>query len=306
VLLGLLIYQAHLHRSTPRLSWDVFGLLLLLIMGIFFYYRCTRQTLTIRQLTAQHTRLLAQTAQLAHTNAELQRQQAALEEFTYMASHDLQEPLRKLVAFSRHLRQDLGANIPLRAAQDVDFIVDAASRMHTLVQDLGTLSRLGATALPWDWVPLQACVDQALAGLALRVQETQACIRCAPLPMVWGNQTLLTQLYQNLLDNACKFTGNARPQIRVTARQWDRQWVLGVQDWGIGIKAEDLPRLFTPFTRLHSRGEYPGAGLGLAICRKVVAVHGGRLWVESPPEGGTHFQFTLAPYPVTPGGTICE
>jgi signal transduction histidine kinase len=248
----------------------------------------------VEQLTAAQQRLVAYSVELEKANTDLRRHNMELDEFNYVASHDLQEPLRKLIAFSDHLRIDLGASLPARAAQDMTFIVDAARRMQALIQDLLALSRAGRMAMKYDWVGLDTCVNRALEMLQVRLQETQAMITQDPLPVVWGDMTLLTQLYQNLIDNALKFVTTARPVIRLTAEQRAQQWIFGVQDHGIGIKPEYAEQIFTPFKRLHSRAEYQGTGIGLAICRKAIERHRGTIWVESQPGQGAHFKFTLA------------
>ncbi|MBW7906370.1 MAG: PAS domain S-box protein [Phycisphaerae bacterium] len=229
-------------------------------------------------------------------NQELGRRNEELDEFTYVASHDLQEPLRKLIAFSELLSVDAGSELPEKAAGDLRHIVAAASRMRQLIDDLLELSRTGRSDLRLQPVPLDACVDAALERLATRVEESGARIAREPLPTVRGDPTLLTQLYQNLLGNALKFVAaGTRPDVRLTARREAEhgRWVLGVIDNGIGLKPEYAERIFAPFKRLHTRAEYPGSGVGLAICRKAVERHGGRIWVESSPGRGAHFQFTL-------------
>jgi signal transduction histidine kinase len=248
----------------------------------------------VQQFTAARQSLLERSAALEKANTDLLRRNIELDEFSYVASHDLQEPLRKLITFSDHLRKDLGPTLPARAAQDVTFIVDAATRMQTLIQDLLALSRAGRIAMKYQWVWLDTCVDRVLETLAVRIQETQASITCAPLPAVWGDPTLLTQLYQNLIENALKFAAHDSPVIRITAEQHAEQWIFGVQDNGIGLKPEYAEQIFTPFKRLHSRAEYEGTGIGLAICRKAIERHGGTIWVESTPGKGAHFKFTLA------------
>lgn len=233
-------------------------------------------------------------AELKRHIAELARMNAELDEFSYVASHDLQEPLRKLMSFSDWLRRDLGDDLPERAAKDLDFIVDAAHRMQSLVQDLLALSRAGKTSMVHECVSLDDAVDRALDALAVRVQETGALIERERLPEVWGDPSLLTQLYQNLICNALKFVDGATPQVRLTAARVDGGWVFGVKDNGIGIRPQHAEHIFQPFKRLHGRGEYEGSGIGLAVCRKVVERHRGRLWVESEEGRGAHFKFVLA------------
>ena len=227
-------------------------------------------------------------------NAELHRKNAELDEFTYVASHDLQEPIRKLISFGTLLRADLGTDLPENARRDLDFITDAARRMQALVQDLLKLSRAGRAAMKHEPIPLAICAGQAMDALATRIEETHAEIQQDALPEVVGDATLLTQLYQNLISNALKFVKpGGQPVIHLTAEHTGRQWVLGVRDNGIGIRSEHAEQVFAPFKRLHGHSEYEGTGIGLAICRKTVERHGGRIWIESEPGQGSHFRFTL-------------
>jgi len=235
------------------------------------------------------------TAELEEKHRQLALKNQELDEFTYVASHDLQEPVRKLISFSKLLEQDLGGQLPPQAAKDLQFIVDAATRMRDLIQALLALSRTGRSAMQLAPVDLNTCADRALEALELRLKETGAEVVRDPLPTVVGDATLLTQLYQNLVGNALKFVAPGQPpRIRLTARQDENRWVLGVQDNGIGIAPEHAERIFRPFQRLHSRSQYEGTGIGLAICKKTVERHGGQIWVQSQPGAGSHFQFTLA------------
>jgi light-regulated signal transduction histidine kinase (bacteriophytochrome) len=255
---------------------------------------------SIRDITdvrAAQRELARQRDALESANLDLARSNAELEQFASVASHDLQEPLRKLVSFSELLREDLGGELPERAAQDLGFITDAARRMRTLVMDLLTLSRTGTTEMKVRAVSLEEIADRALDSLGLRVAETRAVITRDPLPQVAGDATLLEELYQNLLSNALKFCApGAAPRIHLSAeRGASDEWVLGVRDAGIGIDPERSAEIFRPFRRLHSADRYPGTGIGLAIARKAVDRHGGRLWLESQPGKGAHFRFTLGP-----------
>jgi light-regulated signal transduction histidine kinase (bacteriophytochrome) len=219
---------------------------------------------------------------------------AELDDFTNVASHDLQEPLRTLTAFSDLLRKDLDQSLPERAAQDLGFITDAAKRMQTLIHDLLALSRAGRVAKKREKVRLGECADRALEALAIRMKETAAQVTRDELPEVWGDSTLLTQLYQNLIGNALKFCGDQPPVIRLTAEDRDGSPVFGVKDSGIGIESKYAQQIFQPFRRLHGRAEYEGSGIGLAICRKIVERHGGKIWVDSEPGKGAHFRFTIS------------
>jgi light-regulated signal transduction histidine kinase (bacteriophytochrome) len=226
-------------------------------------------------------------------NRELVALNAELDDFNHMASHDLQEPLRTLTAFSDMLRKDLDQSLPERAAQDVGFITDAAKRMQRLIKDLLALSRTGRSAYKREKISLSDCADRALEALAMRVKETGAQIIRDKLPEVWGDSTLLTQLYQNLIGNALKFCGDQPPVIQLTAEERDGSPVFGVKDNGIGIDSKYAHQIFQPFRRLHSHAEYEGSGIGLAICRKIIERHMGKIWVESEPGKGSHFRFTI-------------
>lgn len=232
-------------------------------------------------------------AELARQMEKLKQLNDELNEFTYIASHDLQEPLRKLVIFSEWLVRDLGADLPERAAKDLTFISEAAQRMRALVQELLNLSRAGNRELKSEAVSLETIADQALEALALQVEESRAVITRDPLPEVQGDAVLLTQLYQNLISNALKYSEEFPPRIHLDAVLRDGKWLLGVRDNGIGINPEYAEQIFQPFKRLHGQGKFEGTGIGLAICRKVVERHHGRIWVESEEGKGAHFRFTL-------------
>ncbi len=242
-----------------------------------------REIETLRQLTRQ---LEATAGDLARANREL-------DEFTSIASHDLQEPLRKLVSFSELLREDAGPVLPAAAEQDLAFITDAARRMQKLVRDLLELSRAGSAALKPEPIDVGQCIERVLEGLELQVVENNARILRDPLPVVVADPTLLELLYQNLISNALKFSDGSPPLVHLTAEGRDGEWVLGVCDQGIGIRPDQTEEIFKPFRRLHPRGVYEGTGIGLAICRKAVERHGGRIWVESEDNRGTHFRFVL-------------
>jgi len=238
--------------------------------------------------------LADRTVQLERLNRELAALNAELADFTHMASHDLQEPLRTLTAFSDVLRKDLGQSLPKRAAQDLGFITDAAKRMQTLIQDLLALSWAGRVAEKREKVSLDECADRALEALAMGAKERGAQITRDNLPEVWGDSTLLTQLYQKLLGNALKFSGVQRPIIRLTVAERDGDQIFGVKDNAIGIDPKYAQQIFQPFKRLHGQATYEGSGIGLAICRKIVERHGGKIWVESEPGKGAHFRFTIS------------
>lgn len=235
-----------------------------------------------------------QSEQLRDQNKELVAANAELDDFSFVASHDLQEPLRKLISFSTLLRSDLGGDLPEQASRDLDFITEAANRMQNLVRDLLRLSRAGRGAVKIEALPLNDCVERALSALSARIEETKAVITKPSLPAAMGDATLVTQLFQNLIGNGLKFqAAGVRPHVTITVEREGDQWILGVKDNGIGLKMEFADQIFLPFKRLHGRQEYEGTGIGLAICRKAVERMGGRIWVESAPGEGAHFKFTL-------------
>lgn len=239
--------------------------------------------------------------QLEAVNLQLDEKNTDLDEFTSMASHDLQAPIRKLISFSQLLRKEMEEDLSDDAKQYLTIITDAATRMNVLIQDLLLLSRVGRAAMNQDRVSLNSCIDQVLDVLSLRIEECNAKIIRDNLPDVIGDKTMLTQLYQNLLSNALKFVEQGSPEVHFTAERDGQTWILGVRDNGIGMEMESAKEIFKPFRRLHNRTEYEGTGIGLSICKKAVDCHEGRIWVESELGQGTHFRFTLKAYSPFPG-----
>ena len=257
------------------------------VAGIVGMSRNITERKHMEEAIKSHSKLLEQ------ANADLKRRNQDLDEFTYVASHDLQEPLRKLTAFSDALREDLDLGDREAVLKDLDVLSSGAQRMQRLVQDLLALSRSGRQKMNVAATRIEHCVSGALDALEIRIRETKAEISRAKMPVVRGDASMLTQLYQNLIGNALKFCDADHPCIELTAEQSEGNWTLGVRDNGIGIKPEYAKQIFAPFKRLHGRGRYEGTGIGLAICRKIVERHGGAIWVESELGQGAHFKFTL-------------
>jgi signal transduction histidine kinase len=227
---------------------------------------------------------------------ELARSNDDLQQFAYVASHDLSEPLRKVANFCQLLERQYGPQLDDRARQYIDFAVDGAKRMQRLISDLLSLSRVGRVTEQFVPVDLGDALDLAVGNLADRLEESGARIeRLDPLPTVKGDQSLLTSLFENLVGNAVKYRReDVAPAVRISVEDADTMWSITVQDNGIGIEEEYAERIFVVFQRLHLRDRYGGTGIGLALCRKIVEFHGGRIWlapVESA-EGAT-FRFTI-------------
>ncbi len=261
-------------------------------------------TLDITEMKAAQDLLQQQQVALEAANRRLQQKVVELDEFNFVASHDLQEPLRKLVSFSELLPGDLPGDLPERAALDLTYIVDAGRRMQRLIQDLLTLSRTGRNEMRMTRVSLDQCLEEALENLALAVGEAQGIVTRTSLPEVHGDQAMLTRLFQNLVGNAVKFHHPDRPvRVQVSAVRDEEGWVLRVEDNGIGIEPRHFDQIFAPFKRLHGRGAYEGTGIGLSICRKIAERHGGRIWVESAVGEGTSF---LVHLPIQPQPTVSQ
>ena len=224
---------------------------------------------------------------------ELARSNADLEQFAYVASHDLQEPLRAVVSYLQLLERRYGGQLDERAERYIGHAVDGGRRMQTLITDLLTFSRVGRRDMAMEPVDLERLLDRAEASLRVAIEESNATVTHDPLPTVDGDTTQLTQLFQNLLGNAIKFRGEASPTVHVSAERQDGAWLISVRDNGIGIAPEYRERVFVLFQRLHGRDEYGGTGIGLAVCKKIVERRGGTLWVEDTPGGGSTFRFTI-------------
>jgi signal transduction histidine kinase len=251
----------------------------------------------LEEVRLSRVMLQEQAADLERKATELARSNDELEQFAYVASHDLQEPLRKVASFCQLLQRRYAGQLDERADQYIEFAVDGAKRMQSLISDLLSFSRVGRTGTEMVDVPLDDAVRAALDNLTRRVDETQASVDIGALPMVSGEPILLTAVFQNLIGNALKFHGEEPPVVHVKAELDDGMWTISCSDDGIGIAPEFAERIFAIFQRLHPKETYEGTGIGLALCRKIVEHHGGRIWLDTTVPSGTTFRFTLPAHP---------
>jgi signal transduction histidine kinase/CHASE3 domain sensor protein len=233
---------------------------------------------------------------LLRQSEELKRSNAELEQFAYVASHDLQEPLRMVASYMQLLAERYQGQLDVKADKFIGYAVDGARRMQSLINDLLALSRVNSRGAEFTPTECDSVLGRVLHDLNAAIRETNALVECESLPTVAADEQQLGQLFQNLLGNALKFHAAETPHIRLRAQQQQGMWLFTVQDNGIGIDPQHADKIFVLFQRLHSRQKYDGTGIGLAICKKIVERHGGRIWVESEPGKGSTFKFTL---PVT-------
>jgi len=242
--------------------------------------------------------------ELAHKTVELVRSNKELQEFAYIASHDLQEPLRMIASYTQLLARRYEGRLDAEADEFIQYAVQGAIRLQGLINDLLAYSRVGTQGKPFSPTDCSEVLRRVLANLKIAIEESGAIVRHSKLPIVMGDATQLTQLFQNLISNAIKFRDKRPPEIVIEAERVTETrispddpsrpaWRFSVSDNGIGIEPQYFNRIFIIFQRLHGREEYPGSGIGLAICKKIVERHGGCIWVESELAKGATFHFTI-------------
>jgi PAS domain S-box-containing protein len=267
---------------------------LLIISAVRDITRRKKAEEEVRELntTLEH-RVAERTSELRKSNEALRRSNEDLNQFAYAASHDLQEPLRMVSIYSQMLAKQLGSDLSPEANRSISFIVSGAERMEMLLKDLLSYSQVGSASMgPVDTVNCLAVLQEVLYNLDASIQQSAAQITWDDLPTIPMNRTRLVQLFQNLIGNAIKYRRAEPPKIHISAESQADHWRFTVSDNGIGIKPEYSQQVFGVFKRLHGR-EYPGTGIGLAICQRIVERYGGRIWVESIPGQGSSFSFTL-------------
>ena len=245
-------------------------------------------------------KVAARTGELVHTtqelearNQELQRSNAELESFAYAVSHDLQAPLRSIKMFAQLLTQEYQELLQGQPQEYIEYITSSVERMENLIHDLLAYSRAGKNEQTWLPISLEELVNTSIQNLEVSIKENQATVNVGNLPTLMVNPTEMTQVFQNLISNGIKFCGKQQPLIEIGAVSDEDNWQIFVKDNGIGIDSKYHQKIFQVFQRLHSEDDYPGTGIGLSICEKIVKHHGGKIWLESVPNQGSTFYFTL-------------
>jgi len=249
------------------------------------------------RILAELSAVQAANASLEARTEDLQRSNSELEQFAYVASHDLQEPLRKVASFCQLLQRRYAGQLDAKADEYIEHAVDGAKRMQALINDLLAFSRVGRTAQRREPVSCAVLLAQAWANLAADVRRTHATIEVGELPVVLGEASLLTAVFQNLISNALKFRADEPPRVTVSIRRDGEFWLFSFSDNGIGIEPEYAERIFVIFQRLHDKAAYPGTGIGLAMVKKIIEYHGGRIWLDTTITAGARFWFTLPALP---------
>jgi light-regulated signal transduction histidine kinase (bacteriophytochrome) len=223
----------------------------------------------------------------------LERSNKELEQFAYVASHDLQEPLRMVSSYTQLLGKRYKDKLDQDANDFINFAVDGANRMQRLINDLLEYSRVTSRGKPLEKLDLSSVLGRVIATMQFKIQDTNAMVSNEDLPFVVGDEIQISRVFQNLIDNALKFRGEEPPRIHISSKFESGKVIISVSDNGIGINEKFNDRVFTIFQRLHNREDYPGTGIGLAVCKRIIERHGGKIWLESEEGKGTTFYFTL-------------
>jgi PAS domain S-box-containing protein len=244
---------------------------------------------TFKDITAQKR----SEEELKKLSAELARSNSDLQQFAYTASHDLQEPLRVVAGFVNLLAKRYKGKFDEKADEFIEYAIEGTKRMQVLIKDLLDYSQLKTRSKSFEISDSLSALDKAVFNLRVAIEESGAIVTHDALPSIMADSSQLIRLFQNLVGNAIKFRGQETPKIHISAEQKKGEWVFSVKDNGIGIACQFADRIFLSFQRLHSREEYPGTGIGLATCKRIVERHGGRIWVDSMPGNGSTFYFTI-------------
>jgi len=303
---GVNVGQLTIGRSMAPLLWRTaeIGLFASLLGVVMFFVLRVLPLRALRRALEENGKLIEDLKQregeLAHANqglvqreAELSRSNEELQQFAYVASHDLQEPLRMITSYTTLLAKRYKGKLDKDADDFIGFAVDGAKRMQGLIQDLLSYSRVGSKGKEFAPTNCGAVLTKTLKTLELAAAEAAATITHDKLPTVMGDETQIGQLFQNLIGNGLKYRDGNAPQIHISCEQINSQWQFAVRDNGIGIDPQHAGKVFVIFQRLHTREEYAGTGIGLAVCKKIVERHGGKIWLESELGKGATFYFTL-------------
>ena len=301
----LVLRLAELKASSRRtrlviIVGEALGLFFLLVAGHLVQQEMKKLAQAEAEVRTFNAELAQRTVELAERAKELERSNMELQQFAYAASHDLQEPLRTISSFTQLLARRYQDKLDDKGREFISFAVEGCHRMHALINDLLTFSRVGSQGQPLVPLCCDAVLDRVLKGLGVAIEDSRAVITRDPLPVVLADEIQLSQLFQNLVGNAIKFRGKNVPRIHITSERSGTVWKIAVRDHGIGIAAEHYDRIFVIFQRLHTKTQYPGTGIGLAICKKIAERHGGRIWAEPSPGGGSTFCFTME------DGKVCK
>jgi signal transduction histidine kinase len=288
ILLGIGYFEfAMLANHTP------FNSLNFLFANYFMFSTAILVAIVAKYYKDQHYKVFVQQEQMKMAKEELARSNKELEQFAYVASHDLQEPLRMVASFCQKLENRYKDKLDESANEYIHFAVDGAKRMQILVDGLLSYARVGKKDVPIERVDLNKIMQTLIHDLDTVIKGNGAIIKAGELPVIMANQIQMSQLFQNFLTNALKFKGERQPVVEISARKEKEGWEFKVSDNGIGIEEKHFSKLFVIFNRLHERGSYPGTGIGLALCKKIVENYNGNIRVESVFGQGTAFHFTL-------------
>ncbi|MDQ3071891.1 MAG: ATP-binding protein [Bacteroidota bacterium] len=282
----------HLKRSVPILN-DKGEILLWVGTCTDIHDQIVTQVKLRQAYDDMEERVVLRTKELSEANKELGRSNQDLEQFAYVASHDLKEPLRMVSSYAQLLSRLYGSKLDSDAVEFIKYITEGAHRMQSLINDLLNYSRIGRIDAEIKDVDLNTILDIVKTNLGEKIAAADVIIKYSKLPVINGIESQLLQLFQNLIENAIKFRSEAQPEILINAERKAGHWLFSVKDNGIGIPDQHIERVFVIFQRLHERNKYPGTGMGLAICKKIVELHGGKIWIDSEEGKGTTFFFTL-------------
>ncbi len=302
LLIGVSILANIVSEISFTLYVDVYGIFNLVghlskVVAVYFLYKSIIQTALEHPYDLLFRKLKQSEQDLAQKNQDLQRSNKDLEMFAYTASHDMQEPLRKVVRFLSLLGEQSKDQLDAEAKEFIGIAMDGATRMKQMISDMLEYARVGTQGAPFESTDLETLLKEVLADLQIQLEDTKGEVTHDPLPALLVDAKQLKQVFYNLINNALKFHGKDPPRIHISAKQGHNEWVIFIKDNGIGIDMNQARRLFQLFQRLEARDTYPGTGLGLAKCRRIIERHGGKIWLESELGRGSTFYFSIPSLP---------